>query len=49
MNNALRRRHFRVWLLLAIALPLLVLLGLLARPRWPSEAAPQLQSASERP
>lgn len=42
MNHALRRRHFRIWLLLAILLPLLLLLGLAARPEWPSQAAPEL-------
>lgn len=54
MNNALRRRHFRVWLVLAIVLPLLFLLGLAARPEWPSQpgpspAAPAPPAAAERP
>ncbi len=42
MKNALRGRHFRIWLLLALLLPILAALGLAARPDWPSQAAPDL-------
>jgi hypothetical protein len=42
MNAALRRRHFRLWVGLLLVLPLLVLLGLLARPEQPSQAASAL-------
>lgn len=40
MNAALRRRHFRLWLVLLLVLPLLVLLGLWSRPEQPSQASP---------
>lgn len=40
MKNALRRRHFRIWLVLALLLPILAALGIASRPDWPSQAAP---------
>lgn len=40
MNAALRRRHFRLWLVLLLVLPLLVLLGLWSRPEQPSQEPP---------
>ena len=47
MNAALRRRHLRWWLLLALVLPMLVWLGLSARPEWPSQAAPDFQAGAK--
>ncbi len=43
MNIILRRRHLRWWIFLLLVLPLMVLLGLLARQSWPSQAAPPLE------
>lgn len=47
MNIILRRRHLRWWIFLLLVLPLLVLLGLLARQSWPSQKPPLLVPSAE--